>query len=89
MEVLELGAFLDRRPHTLSGGQRQRVALGRALLRGPDLLLMDEPLTALDEGLKERVLTYLKPRRGRMAFLRRLCSLATIKPLCAAWPSGW
>jgi molybdate transport system ATP-binding protein len=58
--VLELGGLLERRPGTLSGGQRQRVALGRALLRGPELLLMDEPLTGLDEGLKERILTYLE-----------------------------
>jgi molybdate transport system ATP-binding protein len=58
--ILEVGGLLDRLPHTLSGGQRQRVALGRALLRGPELLLMDEPLTALDEELKERILTYLE-----------------------------
>jgi molybdate transport system ATP-binding protein len=60
VHILEVGGLLDRYPHTLSGGQRQRAALGRALLRGPELLLMDEPLTALDEGLKDRVLTYLE-----------------------------
>jgi molybdate transport system ATP-binding protein len=60
VEILELVSLLDRYPHTLSGGQRQRAALGRAILRGPELLLMDEPLTALDEGLKDRILNYLE-----------------------------
>jgi molybdate transport system ATP-binding protein len=59
-EVLELTDLLARHPHTLSGGQRQRVALGRAVLRGPDLLLMDEPLGATDVELKDRVLSYLE-----------------------------
>ncbi len=58
--VLELGDLLQRLPHTLSGGQKRRVALGRALLTGPRLLLLDEPLTALDEELKGRVLDYVE-----------------------------
>jgi molybdate transport system ATP-binding protein len=60
VEVLELGELLDRRPRNLAGGERQRVALGRALLCAPDLLLMDEPLAAVDEELKLRVLSYLE-----------------------------
>ncbi len=59
VELLELGDMLQRYPHTLSGGQRQRTALGRAILSGPELLLMDEPLTSLDAGIKDRILTYL------------------------------
>lgn len=65
--MLEIGPLLDRRPGALSGGERQRVALGRAILSSPRLLLMDEPLAALDEGRKGEVLPYLERLRDEVA----------------------
>ncbi|MCC9620284.1 molybdenum ABC transporter ATP-binding protein [Thalassospira sp. MA62] len=65
IEMLGLGDLLNRMPNKLSGGEKQRVALGRALLANPDILLLDEPLAALDQGRKEEILPYLERLRDQ------------------------
>jgi molybdate transport system ATP-binding protein len=65
--LLGIEMLLDRRPALLSGGEKQRVAIGRALLASPHLLLMDEPLAALDARRKGEILPYLERLRDEMA----------------------
>lgn len=66
LSLLGIGHLLARRPHDLSGGERQRVAIGRALLASPRLLLMDEPLAALDEARKAEIIPYLERLRDEI-----------------------
>lgn len=66
VEMLDLGGLLDRYPGQLSGGEQRRVALGRAMLSEPRLLLMDEPLTGLDEAMRDRILHHLHQVHERL-----------------------
>lgn len=67
VDLLGIGALLERRPLTLSGGEARRVAIGRALLSGSAFLLMDEPLTSLDPARREDVLAAIEDVRDRFA----------------------
>lgn len=66
IELLGLGNLLSRRPATLSGGEKQRVAIGRALLSEPHLLLMDEPLAALDAARKSEIMRHIERLRDEV-----------------------
>jgi len=67
VDLLGISALLDRAPHHLSGGERQRIAIGRALLSQPKLLLMDEPLSALDRQSKDEILPFLERLHDTLA----------------------
>ncbi|MDB5813027.1 MAG: modC1 [Rhodocyclales bacterium] len=67
VELLGVASLLERRPDQLSGGERQRVAIARAVLTSPRLLLMDEPLAALDATSKEAILPYLERLHDELA----------------------
>jgi len=67
IELLGINHLLDRKPDTLSGGERQRVGIARALAVGPEILLMDEPLAALDLKRKQEILPYLERLHDELA----------------------
>ena len=66
-KILELEPYLDRKPKALSGGQRQRVALGRAMVRDPEVFLLDEPLSNLDAKLRTEMRTQISALHKRLA----------------------
>lgn len=84
ISALDLAPLLSRRPDGLSGGEKQRVAIGRALLVSPRVLLLDEPMAALDENRKEEVMPYIERLRemARIPILLVSHSLPEVARLC-------
>jgi iron(III) transport system ATP-binding protein len=66
LKIVDLGSLAERRPHEMSGGQQQRVAIARALATAPQILLLDEPLSALDPHIRTRLRNELKSLQRRL-----------------------
>jgi molybdate transport system ATP-binding protein len=83
VDLLGIGHLLDRRPVHYSGGERSRVAIGRALMASPHLLMMDEPLAALDDTRKAEIIPYIERLRdeGRVEILYVTHSIAEVARL--------
>lgn len=67
IDILGIGSLLDRQPVSLSGGERQRVAIGRALLSNPKILIMDEPLSSLDQARKAEILPLIETLKSEFS----------------------